>query len=531
MQVQKTPPGEAAPGPRRPAREDAIDPAELLDLAHDAIFVRTFDDRRITYWNRGAERMYGWTRSQALGRVPAELLDTSYPVPLEQIEAILAKGGRWEGELRHTARDGRRLHVLGRWTLQRSGDGAPLAILETNSDVTAQKEAEEELQASNQLFRLLVLGVVDYAIFMLDPDGRIASWNEGAQRIKGYAPEEIIGRHFSVFYPRQDVESGKPGWELEIAEREGRFEDEGWRLRKDGSRFWANVVITALRDEEGRLRGFAKVTRDITARREQEQRAELEREREAEQLREHAARMAELEKSKTQFLNLASHELRGPLAVVRGYVSMLEDGTIPPEKVGEVAPLLEVKLQQMELLVQQMLETARLESNVLQLKLERFDLGREVAQVVDSFRPLGGPVHPLRLWLPREPVWVVADRPRVTTIVANLVDNAIKYSPHGGPIEVTVRGDPRWASVSVRDWGIGIPEADREKLFRRFGRVVPEELAISGTGLGLFLSREMARRHGGDLLLESAPVRGSCFTLRLPVGVPGEIGGLQAASQ
>ena len=196
---------------------------------------------------------------------------------------------------------------------------------------------------------LLVAGVVDYAIFMLDPTGTIVTWNEGAQRIKGYTADEVIGRHFSMFYPPDEVRNDKPGWELEVAKREGRYEEEAWRLRKDGTRFWASVVITALRDETGRLRGFGKVTRDLTERKRQEEARSAERDRESALLRAHAKRMEDLERTKTQFLNLASHELRGPLTVIRGYNSMLEEGSIPPDQIPAVARLQEVKLAQMGL--------------------------------------------------------------------------------------------------------------------------------------------------------------------------------------
>src|SRR5437868_9025489 len=155
-------------------------------------------------------------------------------------------------------------------------------------------------------FALLVSGVVDYAIFMLDPAGRIVTWNEGAQRIKGYQAEEIIGRHFSVFYPAADTRIRKPDWELEVAKRDGRYEEEGWRIRKDGSRFWANVVITALRDETGRLRGFGKVTRDLTDRKEQEEARDAYRDREEARLRAYADRMAELERSEEHTSELQS---------------------------------------------------------------------------------------------------------------------------------------------------------------------------------------------------------------------------------
>src|SRR2546430_15438119 len=204
-------------------------------------------------------------------------------------------------------------------------------------------------------FALLVSGVVDYAIFMLDPAGVIVTWNEGAQRIKGYTATEVIGRHFSIFYPPAEVRNRRPDWELGVAKREGRYEEEGWRLRKRRTGFWATVVITALRDESGKLRGFGKVTRDLTERRRQENAGDDEREREAARLRAHADRMAELGRTKAHFLNLASHELRGPLTVVRGYNSMMQDGSIPAEQIPAVARILEGKPAPMDPLVGQML--------------------------------------------------------------------------------------------------------------------------------------------------------------------------------
>lgn len=371
-------------------------------------------------------------------------------------------------------------------------------------------------QVVGDQFALLVSNVVDYAIFMLDPRGSIVTWNEGAQRIKGYSVNDIVGRHFSVFYPPEQVAAGKPDWELEVATREGRYEEEGWRVRKDGSRFWASVVITALRDETGRLRGFGKVTRDLTERHISELEREAAREREAEQLRMHADRMAELERTKTEFLDLASHELRGPLAVVRGYNSMFQDGSIAASDVPRVARLIEAKLAQVDLLVEQMLETARLEDGDLVLRLAAFDLAVLAREQVETFRPLAAN-HALVVDAPAEPVVVEADRSRIGTVIANLVDNAIKYSPSGGKIRCTVgRRDGR-PFVEVTDQGVGIAAEHMERLFTRFGRLpTAENVSIAGTGLGLFLCREIAIRHGGELSAQSQPGLGSRFTLTLP---------------
>ena len=371
-------------------------------------------------------------------------------------------------------------------------------------------------QVVGDQFALLVSNVIDYAIFMLDPTGCIVTWNEGAQRIKGYSANDIVGRHFSVFYPPEQVAAGKPDWELEVARREGRYEEDGWRVRKDGSRFWASVVITALRDETGRLRGFGKVTRDLTERHIAELEREAAREREAEQLRLHADRMAELERTKTEFLNLASHELRGPLAVVRGYNSMFQDGSIPGADVPKVARLIEAKLAQVDLLVEQMLETARLEYGDLVLHVTAFDLAALAGEQIETFRPLAAN-HTVVVDAPAEPVMVEADRSRIGTVIANLVDNAIKYSPSGGEVRCTVgRRDGR-AFAEVTDQGVGIAAEHMERLFTRFGRLPTEDnVSIAGTGLGLFLCREIAIRHGGELTAESQPALGSRFSLTLP---------------
>jgi PAS domain S-box-containing protein len=371
---------------------------------------------------------------------------------------------------------------------------------------------------TEEMFRLLVSGVRDYAIFMLDPDGHVVTWNAGAERIKGYRADEIIGRHFSVFYPEEEARSGKPQWELVVAAAEGRCELEGIRVRKDGTTFWADIVITALRDQSGRLRGYAKVTRDVSRRREEERLRAEQQLIEADKLREHAHRMALLEHSKTEFLNLASHELRGPLVVARGYFSLLEDGSLTPDQFLEVAPLVSSKLAQMEVIVRQLLETARLESAQLELTRDEVDLRDIVQEQAKVIRPLLTENHGLEVSLPDEEVCVFGDKIRLGAVILNLLDNAVKYSPAGGLVEVLVTTGGDHAFVSVRDHGLGIEDENLDRLFKRFGRIDnPEARHIGGTGLGLYLSREIAVRHGGDILVDSEAGLGSRFTLSLPL--------------
>jgi PAS domain S-box-containing protein len=401
-------------------------------------------------------------------------------------------------------------------------DLAGIAVLALHNSLLRDQAhaASTQLQTSEERFRLLVDSVRDYAIFMLDPTGHVTSWNKGAERIKGYSADEIIGRHFSIFYRPEDIANREPARGLAVAEAEGRFEAEGWRLRKDGSPFWANVVITALRDETGQLRGFAKVTRDITERkRVQDQLLEAER-REAARFRELADAMAGLERAKSEFLKLASHELRTPVSLIQGYLSLFEAGDLGNlNATGHRAlSVLMTQVRELTLLIEQLLEAARLEQGTVTLHLEDLDLRELAAQAVDWARGLTSADHDLALQVPNNPVLVIADRRRMSMVVRSLLENAVKYSPQGGRIVCDVRTEAGWARVNVEDQGIGIDPEQRDQLFRPFGRVVTNETAdIGGAGLGLYLARELIRLLGGDIAAESGREHGSVFRLSVPL--------------
>jgi signal transduction histidine kinase len=262
-----------------------------------------------------------------------------------------------------------------------------------------------------------------------------------------------------------------------------------------------------------------EVTEAVIARR----RAEREREEQAEILRANAERMEGLEKIKSDFLNLASHELRGPLAILRGYLAMLSDGSLGelPPKARGVLPALNAKASQMALLITQMLEAARLEDSQLQLKLEPVDMRGLVRRAVDTMGQLTAPGQSMLLEGSKSEILLVADAGRVETILVNLLDNALKYSPDGGGVRVKLARRGTNADVTVIDQGMGIAPEDMDRLFSRFGRLVTAENShIPGTGLGLYLSREIARMHGGDITVSSKPGEGSEFTLTLPLAGP-----------
>ncbi len=284
---------------RHLSADDAAAIADLLDLAPVGAIVRTLGDDVIRYWSHGAEELYGWTAAQALGQVSHVLLQTVFPVSQAAVEDALKTDGRWVGELVHTCRDGQQIVVASRQVVRRDRAGRPVSTLELNTDLSQHRGLQADLRESDERFRMLVEAVRDYAIFLLSSDGIVLTWNDGAQRLKGYLPEDIIGQPFTRFYPPEDLARGLPETLLARAAADGRAEHEGWRVRKDGTRFWANVVITALRDADGKLRGFAKITRDLTERKEAEEtRAQISREEGARAAAEAAA--AELRASRDQ---------------------------------------------------------------------------------------------------------------------------------------------------------------------------------------------------------------------------------------
>ncbi|HSJ15061.1 MAG TPA: PAS domain-containing sensor histidine kinase [Longimicrobiales bacterium] len=368
------------------------------------------------------------------------------------------------------------------------------------------------------LYRLLVSAVRDYAIFALDAHGHIITWNQGAERFKGYRPEEIIGRHFSTFYPAGDIAAGKPQRELEIAARDGRLEDEGWRVRKDGTLFWANVVITALRDETGQLVGFAKVTRDLT-----ERRASYERSLED------ARRLAETEaasRAKSGFLAALSHELRTPLNAIGGYVDLLLLGVRGELTEEQRADLGRIRASQRHLLglINDLLNLSRIEAGRLTYQTRAVLLGPLVESTCGMVAPQAA-AKPLHLeWHDCDDgLAVLADPLKLEQILLNLVSNAVKFTPIGGQVEVSCARRGEMIEVRVRDTGPGIAKDEVESIFEPFVQLGRSLSSVQeGAGLGLSISRELARAMGGELAVTSVPGAGSTFTLTMPATEPPE---------
>ena len=396
------------------------------------------------------------------------------------------------------------------------------------------------------LYSLLIESVQDYAIFVLDATGHVVSWNPGAQRIKGYAASDIIGRHFSIFYPPED--RAKPAMELEVASSHvGRFEDEGWRLRKDGTRFWANVVITALRAPDGELVGFAKVTRDLTERRIAQQRALDDARRLAveETLRESAELRArelagllerlrlqteELERrrleaeaanrTKSEFLAAMSHELRTPLNAIAGYAELLMLGVRGVVSDAQKSDLARIQRSQQYLLslINDILNFSRLEAGQVTYTLEPVRLSTVIDNVVAMTAPqTAAKALDLRRGECSSELVAHADAAKVEQILLNLISNAVKFTPANGRVTIHCGSDGDRLLIHVADTGPGIPADRHAAIFEPFVQLDRTlQNPRDGVGLGLAISRDLARGMGGELAVSSTVGEGSTFTLALP---------------
>jgi PAS domain S-box-containing protein len=372
-------------------------------------------------------------------------------------------------------------------------------------DVTALRSqlVQEATRQNEERFRMLVESIRDYAIFMLDADGNVATWNAGAQRIKGYTADEIVGQHFSVFYSEDDNRAGKTERELRIALRDGRYEDEGWRLRKDGTRFWAHVVISTLRDASGTLLGFAKITRDRTeSRKLEDERLQLAHAQEAVRLRD-------------EFLSLASHELKTPLTVLQLQLEALRERVDDGDR-ATIAKLDRSDRARKRLaeLVEALLDVSRIATGQFKLHLVEGDVADIVTTAVDRLHetaeaagcPLAVTVdHVIGMW----------DRSRIDQVVSNLVSNATRHAA-GTPIDVKVTRAPDGVVIEVRDRGPGLPEGQLVRIFERFERGASMR-HYGGLGLGLYVVRQITEAHGGCVTARNLPDGGACLTVHLPL--------------
>ncbi|HEY9899956.1 MAG TPA: PAS domain S-box protein [Pantanalinema sp.] len=617
--------------------------AELLDVIHDAVTVRDLSNR-ITFWNRGAELLYGWSSAEVIGQVAHHLLRTRFPSSFEEVMSALHRTGQWEGELLHFRRDGSAMDVASRWILRRDEAGTPYEIavicnditakkqaevalsdslreretlfrgileaspdsivlvdprgvivlvnpeaertfgyrqdeligrriellvpdryrtqhvtdrthyaeharmrpmgiglelrarrkdgselpievslspLSTGSghvmavvrDITERKRAEQEIERLRRLqrreFELMVKSVKEYAIFMIGPDGRIVTWNEGATKTTGYHEAEVLGQPVDILFTPEDVQAGRPRRVLEEALSRGNAEEEGWRVRKDGTRYLANVTTTAMFDERGRHVGFARIIRDLTQR------------KIIEEIQGRLKVLEETDRMKDEFLSVISHELRTPLNLITGFASIIEDETAGPLTSEQRAYLGKIMsgADRMLVLINNLLDVSRIVAGSFTLSPAPTLYMPIVSQVLNTLEPIlkeKGQRIACDVAVPGE---IEIDGQRIVQVLTNLVENASKFTAPGGEIAVRAYLNGTELVTEVSDTGIGIAAEDLSKLFRRFMQLdMSMTRSAGGSGLGLSICKAIVEAHGGRIGARSEGLgKGSTFWFTLPL--------------
>ena len=474
----------------------------LLEASLDPL-VTIGPDGKITDVNAATEAATGYASATLIGTEFSDYF-TDPEKARAGYQQVFREGFVRDYPLELLHRDGHITSVLYNASVYRDENDNVAGIFAAARDITKRKHAEDSLRQSEQRLSSMLEAVRDYAIIFLELDGRVASWNKGAERIKGYRAEEIVGQHFSRFYRPVDIANGKPDRELQVATSEGRFEDEDWRIRKDGSPFWANVVVSALRDASGKVSGFVKITRDLTARKQAE-----------DKIKRYAEELKRSNQELEQFAYVASHDLQEPLRTVSSFSQLLArryHGKLDADA-DEFITFVVEGATRMQTLINDLLAFSRIGTRgsgfapvaceeILQIAKD--NLGVTIAESGAMI------THDL---LPA----LVADQTQLTQLFQNLFSNAIKFRrrEEAPRIHVSaVRQDGAW-HFSVRDNGIGIAAQYFDRIFIIFQRLHGRE-EYSGTGIGLAICKKIVERHGGRMWVESEPGTGSTFHFTIP---------------
>jgi PAS domain S-box-containing protein len=465
----------------------------------------------VTSWNRGAERIKGYRAEEVLGRHFSMFFtpeDREIGRPGYAL-ATAAEVGRFEQEGWRLRKDGTRFWALAVLDAIHDDNGELVGFAKITRDMTERRAAQEALEESERRFRLLVQSVIDYAIFMLDPDGRVTNWNSGAQRMKGYRAEEIVGAHFSTFYTEEDRRAGVPALALGKARSEGKFEIEGWRVRKDGSRFWASVVIDAIHDEQGQLIGFAKITRDITEQREAQ--------RKLAETREQLFQAQKME-AIGQLTGGVAHDFNNLLTIILGGADMAERLVGDNEKLKRILGNMRHAVKRGETLTKQLLAFSRRQA----LKPQIIDLHEQIPVIADLLsRSLRGDIE-IVTDVAADAAPIEVDASQLELAMLNVGLNARDAMPQGGTLRISARhaspraeADPReYVAVAISDTGIGIPEEIKSRVIEPFFTTKP---VGKGSGLGLSQAYGFAAQSGGSMTIDSTVGRGTTVTFYLPV--------------
>ena len=460
----------------------------------------------VATWNAGARRFKGYEAEEIIGEHYSRFFtdeDRAARLPWKALE-IAAREGRFEAEGWRVRKDGKRFWANAVLDPIRDKQGELIGFAKITRDISDKKEAERQLFESEQRFRMLVQGVRDYAIYMLDTQGRVTNWNTGAANIKGYSEAEIVGQHFSRFYTPEDQARGEPERALETAVREGKYENEAWRVRKDGTRFWASVVLDPIYDRHGELVGFAKVTRDITERRQ----ANLE-------LEEARAALAQSQKLQAlgELTGGIAHDFNNLMTVIRGSADLLRRVNLGEGKRERYLQAIIETADRAADLTSQLLAFSRrqaLRPEVIDINVRLDALGEVLSRTLDGQVTVELDLAP-DLW----PIEV--DATQLETALLNAAFNARDAMPEGGRLTISARNMPSddgdCISIALTDTGQGMPEDVVSRAFEPFFTTKP---VGKGTGLGLSQIHGFAAQSGGKAEIESAPGEGTTIWILLP---------------
>ena len=483
--------------------------AQLLDLSNDTIMVLDLDGR-ISFWNQGAEHMYGWTKEEALGEVATELLETSFPGSREEIIAKLLREERWDGELVHTRRDGTAITVASRWSLQRDAGGEPLRILEINNDITERKKFEEELRQANERFRS---AFDDAAIGMAlnDPHGRFVQVNPALCDILGYSEAELLSKTFRDITHPDDIELSLNRVQSMLEGEINNYQVEKRYVHADGYPVWVSLSVSSVRSDEGRPLYLVAQMQNVTKRKKIEQ-----------ELRQAKEEAESANKAKSDFLANMSHEIRTPMNGVIGMTGLLLDTNLTAEQRG-FAQTVRSSGENLLTIINDILDFSKIEAGKMEIETIGFDLGMVVEEAVGLFAEMAQ-AKGLELASLIEhdvPAALDGDPGRLAQVLTNLLGNALKFTENG---EVVLRTSVVRESAAeavlrfeVRDSGIGMTEEQSSRLFRSFTQAdASTTRRYGGTGLGLAISKQLVELMGGEMGVESEPGAGSTFWFVMP---------------